>query len=245
MEVQPVAVVKRKSSDRRTQFELCLFCQSKKTEKPQEGSNEANEQSMALNENKAYLAEFLSQEIISRTKSLPSNCHLVVGSGFPDPDNAQANSFDAEEWCVDHEEADTRIVIHAKHVINSQFGRIVVECRNTDVLLLLVYHVGSLDIETWMESGTSKAKKCFPVHDIARKLGADVIHNLLGFHSLTGCDTTLLFCGISKNSCRKKYVESPVVMGILRAQSGIYADCMVVPKDHMVRTLTFADIGFS
>jgi len=77
----------------------------------------------------------------------------------------------------------TRIVIHAKHAINSQFGRVVVKCKDTDVLLLLVYHVGSLDVETWMESGTSKAKKCFPVHDIAMKLGADVIHNLLGFHS--------------------------------------------------------------
>ena len=109
---------------------------------------------MALDENKADLAEFLSHEMILRTESLPENCHLVVGGGFPEPDNAKANSFDAEELCVDHEEADTRIMIHAKHTVNSQFGRVVVKCRDTDVLLLLVYHVGSLDVETWMESAT-------------------------------------------------------------------------------------------
>ena len=136
---------------------------------------------------------------MSRNDSLPDNCHLVVGGGFPHAVNVQANSFDAEELCVDHEEA--RMVIHAKHAINSQFDRFIVKCRDTDVLLLLIYHVGSLNVETWMESGTSKAKKCFPVHEIAMKLGAGVIHNLLGFHSLTGCDTTSSFCGNSKKSC--------------------------------------------
>ena len=98
------------------------------------------EQFMALDENKADLAEFLSHEMMLRTKSLPDNCHLVVGGGFPDPDNAQANKFDAVDLCVDHEEADTRIVIHAKHAINLQFGRVAVKCRDTDVLLLLIYH---------------------------------------------------------------------------------------------------------
>ena len=42
-----------------------------------------------------------------RTESLPDNCRLVVGGGFPDPDSAQTNNFDAEDLCVYHEEADT------------------------------------------------------------------------------------------------------------------------------------------
>ena len=36
MEMKPVVVLKRKSSDETTQFELCLFCQLKKTDKPRE-----------------------------------------------------------------------------------------------------------------------------------------------------------------------------------------------------------------
>ena len=35
------------------------------------------------------------------------HCHLVVGGGLPYPDSAQANSFDAADWCVDHKEPDT------------------------------------------------------------------------------------------------------------------------------------------
>lgn len=77
------------------------------------------EQFMALDENKADLAEFLSHEMLSRTESLPDNCHLVVSGGFLDPANAHPNSFDAEELCIDHQEANTRIVIHSKHAINS------------------------------------------------------------------------------------------------------------------------------
>ena len=53
---------------------------------------------MVLDEIKADLAEFLLHEMMSRTESLPGN--------FPDPNNAQANSFDAESFCVHHEEAD-------------------------------------------------------------------------------------------------------------------------------------------
>ena len=78
-------------------------------------------------------------------------------------------------------------------------------CRDQYVLPLLVFLVGSSNVETWTESGT--AKKCYPVQEIASKLGTKVIHNILGFHSLTGCDTTSSFCGISKKTCWKRYVE--------------------------------------
>ena len=33
--------------------------------------------------------------------------------------------------------------------------------------------------------------------------------NILGFHALTGCDTTSAFSGISKKTCWKKYVTCP------------------------------------
>lgn len=44
------------------------------------------------------------------------------------------------------------------------------------------------------------------------KLGADVIHNLLDFHSVTGCDTTSSFCCIDKKFCWKKYSECPKLL---------------------------------
>ena len=62
---------------------------------------------MVPDENKAKLAEFLLHDMMSKTESLPNNCHLVVDGGFRDPDSAQTHSYDAEYLCVDHEKADT------------------------------------------------------------------------------------------------------------------------------------------
>ena len=41
--------------------------------------------------------------------------------------------------CATHEEADMRILLHAKDALQHGFDRIVIVCRNTDVLVLLVH----------------------------------------------------------------------------------------------------------
>ena len=51
--------------------------------------------------------------------------------------------------------------------------------------------------------------KCYPVHIIASKLDNDILENILGFHALTGCDTTSSFSGIGKKTCWKQYLEAP------------------------------------
>ena len=81
-------------------------------------------------------------------------------------------------------------------------------CKDTDVLLLLLYHLGRIDVEVWMVSGTAKQRKCDPVHVIASKLDDDVLNNIFGFHAITGCDTTSSYSGISKNTCWKQYLKT-------------------------------------
>ena len=52
---------------------------------------------------------------------------------------------------------------------------------------------------------------CYPVHTIASKLDSDidVLENILGFHALTGCDTTSFFSGMGKKTCWKKFLKTP------------------------------------
>ena len=80
------------------------------------------------------------------------------------------------------------------------------------MLLLLLYHLGHTEAEVWMVSGTSKQKKCYPVHTIASKLDDNLLANILGFHALTGCDTTSSFSGIGKKTCWKQYLEAPKLL---------------------------------
>lgn len=115
------------------------------------------EQYISLNDNKADLAEFLSGELMSHSNTLPEGSPIVVGGGLTGENNAKANTFDAEHLSVNHKEADTRMIVHAKDASARGYERLIVNCRDTDVLLLLIYHMGSA-VETWMVSGTSKQR---------------------------------------------------------------------------------------
>ena len=63
-----------------------------------------------------------------------------------------------------------------------------------------------------MVSGPSKQIKCYPDHTIASKLDDSLLVNILGFHALTGCDTTSSFSGIGKKTCWKQYLEAPKLL---------------------------------
>lgn len=65
----------------------------------------------------------------------------------------------------------SRIVIHAKDVMVKEL--VVVQYRDTDDLLELIYHLGC-EIEKWMVSETLKNKRCFLVQVKSQKLTADV-----------------------------------------------------------------------
>lgn len=115
-------------------------------------------QLIALEDNKADLAFFLSNEILHQAESLTNDCEVIAGGGFSDPENARSSRRDIPILAANHEEADTRLIVHAKDAWQNNFQKILVMCRDTDVLLLLLLHLGRLEIEVWMVSGTSKQR---------------------------------------------------------------------------------------
>ena len=103
-----------------------------------------------------------------------------------------SNMRNVENLSSNHEEANTRIIVHTLDVIRQGYKRVLVKCLHTDVLLLLIIHAGSLDVEVWMVSGTSKNLECHicTAHTIARTFPDMVLANGLSFHAFTGCDST-------------------------------------------------------
>ena len=63
-------------------------------------------------------------------------------------------SSNNEYFYSSHEEADTRIILHAKSAHMDGHKRIVVSCRDTDVLVLHI--ADGLSEELWMRIGTSQ-----------------------------------------------------------------------------------------
>lgn len=174
-------------------------------------------QFIALDQNKADLANFLSEELMKRGIGLDQRHELVTGGGFTDPTCAKSTRRDNINLAGNHEEADTRLILHACEAVTNGYERVLVMCRDTDVMLLLIHFLSSKPVETWMISGTAMKRKCYPVHIIARTLAEPVKDNLLSFHALTGCDTTSSFSGHGKKSCWKIFEKHPqLVNGIGR-----------------------------
>lgn len=158
---------------------------------------------IVVEENKANLAHFLSTEKSQRYGTHPGR-ELVVSGGFREilkVWSSDASRESLQELSSDHEEADTRFVLHARDAAVRGYRQVNVLCRDTDVLVLLLAQGKDLCQEIWMFSGTSRTKRYIPVHKIS--LPEEKRKSLLAFHTITGCDTTSQFAGIGKQSALK------------------------------------------
>ena len=93
-------------------------------------------------DNKASLAHFLSTEI-SESYSAPPGRELVINGGFKETLkvwSSDTSRLDVRELASDHEEADTRIVLHARDTAARGYKQVNILCRDTDVLVLLLAH---------------------------------------------------------------------------------------------------------
>lgn len=134
-----------------------------------------------------------------------------------------------------HEEADTRIIVHAiyadktfseKHVQ----GRIIVKSPDTDVLVLLVHYFPKMTstCELWFQTGMiTSVKDCrryIPVHDICHSINPIVCKILPAAHAITGCDSTSSFYGIGKKSVMKFLKEKHDLVADLSQLSSLDTD---------------------
>ena len=95
------------------------------------------EQFISSSGNKANLATFLSNELMS--PDVYGDREIVTVGGFNDVDKAASTrGRDIDSLKSDHEEADTRIGFHAKEASDMGYERLVC-CKDTDVLLLLTF----------------------------------------------------------------------------------------------------------
>ena len=153
---------------------------------------------IALEANKVNLISFLAKVFLEKAATLPSNMEFVVAGGTTNEDVFTSHNRSVEHLVSNHEEADTRIILHARDASSLGYKRIVVRSSDTDVLVLLLYH--DIDCEVWQNCGIAKKPRFLPVHLIRCGLNPDVREALPLFHALTGCDTTSQFCGYGKKS---------------------------------------------
>ena len=98
----------------------------------------------------------------------------------------------------DHEEADTRILLHASHAAREN-STVVIKSPDTDVFMLSLaaaHEIPATDLLFLTGSGNNRRIICVSKH--AKTLGKEKCKALLGFHTFTGCDSVSAFKGKGK-----------------------------------------------
>ena len=146
-----------------------------------------------------FLCETLSEQL---PQHLSSSENVVLAGKFRDGSKTvlltQSSVAVEHNLRSDHEEADTRLLLHAKHAANTH-PRIVIQSPDTDVAVLSIAHFEDLSCqELWFKTGVKDRQRYIPIHDIHLSFGRLVSKCLLLFHALTGCDSTSALSGIRK-----------------------------------------------
>lgn len=158
---------------------------------------------LAVKENKADLANFLSNELIDQSQNQAKT--VIVAGGFVDEMETKCSndSLSVNDLKANHEEGDTRLVLHAIHMSNvMNMSNIVLTARDVDVLIILLAHLEEIasTCKVWMMAGTAKKPKYIPVWEVFQKLPKGSEKCILQFHALTGTDTTSFIYGHSKKT---------------------------------------------
>ena len=159
---------------------------------------------------------------------MPENKKIVIG-GFKDGEKAVSISrgtcSDITGLQSNHEEADTRLLLHAKCAAENA-ARIVIQSPDTDVLAMCTSHFDSLSCEElWFQTGIKDWLRFIPVHKVSQELGERTCNALLAFHALTGCDSNSSLAGIGKKTgwaILKRSAAHPNTLGLVGQQQELY-----------------------
>ena len=102
-----------------------------------------------------------------------------------------------------HEEADSRIMVHAADAFREGFTKLLVRSVDTDVVVLavaLIEEIQAPELKLWIAFGTGKDLRYIAAHEICAALGPRKSLCLPMFHAFTGCDTVTVCTNRKKNS---------------------------------------------
>ena len=86
---------------------------------------------------------------------LPGQHELVTGGGLSDGTDARSMRSKGKLQ-GNHEEADTRLIFHPCEAANEGIKRMLVICRDMDVMLFLVHFMSAQTTKVWMITEKNK-----------------------------------------------------------------------------------------
>ncbi len=106
-------------------------------------------------------------------------CHRFIQS------NEQLTYAEVEELSCDHEEADTRMIAHARHA-SQVYPNIIIRSPDTDVFFIALNACVDIDANIFFETGVGNGRRIIALGTIRHSLGDQWCRSLLGLHAFTG-----------------------------------------------------------
>ena len=205
---------------------------------------------LRVDTNKTELYKFLSHALFDLFNE--EEKQLVITDGESVLSKPSLDDLTSLSPC-NHEEADSRMLLHASHAAHCGHHKVLIRTVDTDVVVLAVSVAQGLgsEYELWLAFGTSTHFRYIAAHKIANRLGSEKSPALPMFHALTGCDTVSSFVGHGKKTAWNTWSVLPELTGALVklscAPSDIPEDVMLTVERFVIllydRTSTCTDIN--
>ena len=115
----------------------------------------------------------------------------------------QVISLEGKAPC-NHEEADSRLFLHARQVVAKGHTSLIIKASDTDVLVIAIsvfQILNDIGLEKlWVAFGQGVTLQWIPIHDIRHSIGSVKSKGLSFFHAFTGCDVVSAFRGKGKRA---------------------------------------------
>ena len=149
--------------------------------------------------NKKELFAFLTSKIESFHRPPTNKVYVTSGQGV----SACGSSVQMDD--CNHEEADTKIMVHIRHALEQDARTVQVRTVDTDVVVILIGVFCDLvniqpSSEFWIAFGMGKHYRMLHINSIFQSLGESRSRALPVFHAFSGSDTISSFHGKGKKS---------------------------------------------
>ena len=178
--------------------------------------------------NKENLSEFLLKEWRTEkyANKLQGKALLFVCKGtctqLTSNDGKTVLAKIAHELESNHEEGDTKIVLHLLNIASSRSedATITVRSPDTDVFVILLKYSSDVKQRILFDTGVGDKRRLIDVKKVAEIVGKDICSVLPSLHAFTGCDTTSAFVRKGKLAPLKTLQRNPKFVSTF-AQLGV------------------------
>ena len=160
---------------------------------------------LSSNHNKNMIVEFLIGQWKNQLNLLNEK-ELYVTIGDIALRLCSSGFTEVSSLCSDHEEADTRLLLHAQHA--SRDHNVVIFSPDTDVFIILMSKSTRLDTHLYFMTGTGIKRRIIDINAVVNHSfltmnttsceKAMFLDAILGYHCFSGCDSVSAFAGKGK-----------------------------------------------